>query len=666
MAFLFVAALAAGCACAKPERPDIVPTERTGAAIQRAIDAAAEAGGGRVVVSPGIWPSGSLRLRSNVELHLAKGARIVGGTTSEGYFSFPEDVCSIRPERSSRVFIYAWDEHDIAITGEGTIDGQGPKFFDHSTRQFERFWAKPPCERPRMVQLVRCRNVRLNGTTFLDSPGWTMLIRLCENVDADGIRVQANQMIINSDGIDFDSCRHVRVRNSDFVTGDDSIIMRAMREKGCADRIVCEDVLVENCRLNSACQCIRMGCPSDDTIRNVTFRDLRLAGFNGIYFNNPVGYLRSGDEGYLDVHDVLFENVTGSLEGSAIQIDVDPGIRLRGVRDITFRNVDVQSKEPLRFVGNVHTRFERVRFENVTVNGLRQDDGDVPGDFTADGPLVRRKSKSWEAQGNANDVRKAVRIRSVAHRGLPGPEAPQNSVAAFKAAYAAGAKQIETDFHWTADGRLLCVHGPKEIKSLAGVSCNIGKLTETDVAAIDIGKKAKTAHPVRMPYVEDVLAVVPKDAIAQCEIKRYGGNEYADKFDAARRAAGLSETNIIVTSFNIRWIAHFKKRYPKYKTGWLECEVSKPGFDLQKSIEKAKAAGCDIFCPGAKYASKSGFGVAEADRVRAAGLDVRLFGVNSPELLEYAARIRATAFTTDHWKKSFEWAKAVPNLVLVP
>ena len=266
--------------------------------------------------------------------------------------------------------------------------------------------------------------------------------------------------------------------------------------------------------------------------------------------------------------------------------------------------------------------------------------------------------------------RTGVRIRAVAHRGLPGPEAPQNSIAAFKAAYAAGAKQIETDFHWTADGRLLCVHGAGEIKGLAGVSCDIGKLTDADVAAIDIGKRAKTKHPVRMPYVEDVLAVVPKDAIAQCEIKRYGGDEYADRFDAARRAAGLSETNILVTSFNIQWIAQFKKRYPKYRTGWLGCEVSKPGFDLQldlqKSIEKAKAAGCDIFCPGANSALKSGFGIAEADRVRAAGLDVRLFGLNSPRHLEYAARIRATAFTTDHWKESFEWAKAVPNLVLVP
>lgn len=376
---------------------DIVVTG-DGADIQKAIDAAAAAGGGRVVVAAGEHKSGSIRLRSKVELHLEKGARIVGGTKSEDYFSFPEEICAIRPERSSRVFLYAWNEHDIAITGEGTIDGQGPTFFDHNTRQFGRFWGKPPCERPRMVQLVRCRGIRLEGTTFLDSPGWTMLIRLCEDITVKRIRVQANPMIINSDGIDFDGCRHVRVMDSDFSTGDDSLILRAMREKGSTVPVVCEDVVVENCRLQSACQCIRVGCPSDDTIRNALFRNIRIAGYNGIYFENPVHYLRADDEGYLLAHNIRFENVTGNVEGSAIQIYVDPGVKLRGIRDILFKDFKVTTANPLRFVGNVHTRFARVMFENVVVNGVRQADGEVAGDYSADGPLQRRKQTSWEAK----------------------------------------------------------------------------------------------------------------------------------------------------------------------------------------------------------------------------------------------------------------------------
>ena len=370
--------------------------EKTGVAIQRAIDeVAANATGGTVIVPEGVYPSGSLRLKSHVELRLRKGARVIGGTKSEDYFSFPDEICAVKPERSAKVFVYAWDAEDIAITGEGSIEGNGPAFFDQ-TKKWGNHWAKPACERPRMVQFVRCKGIRLDGVTFLDSPGWTMLIRFCEDIEADGIRVYADQRIINSDGIDFDGCRRVRVAHCDFRTGDDCLIARAMREKGSTDPVVCEDFVVNDCTLDSTCQAIRIGCPSDDTIRNVRFRNIRMSGWNGIYFNYPARYLSNADCGFMDVRDVVFENFTGTCTGSAIQIDVDPGIRLRAVRDITFRNFDVKSAKPLRFVGNVHTPIENVRLENVTVNGARQADGVVAADCTAAGELKRSASGSWE------------------------------------------------------------------------------------------------------------------------------------------------------------------------------------------------------------------------------------------------------------------------------
>ena len=372
----------------------------TGREIQAAIDAVAQEGGGRVVVSPGRYEVGSLRLRSGVELHLSEGALLLGSTRCEDYFSFPQEVCGVRPENSSRVLIYAWDEKDIAITGKGTVDCRGPAFFDHTKFAYggNFFWAKPKCERPRMVQFVGCRGIRLEGVTFKDSPGWTMFIRLCEDIAVEGIQVLAEQRIINSDGIDFDSCRRVRVSRSRFRTGDDCLIARAIREPGKADHAVCEDLTVVDCELDSACQCVRMGCPSDDTIRNVVFRNVKCRGCNGIYFNNPVAFLHPGDEGFMDIRNCTFENFTGEFTGSAIQIDAEAGVKLRAVRDITFRNFDVKSARPLRFVGNVHTRFENVVFDNVKVNGVRQKDGEVSGDYTEAGPL-KRTYTSWETRG---------------------------------------------------------------------------------------------------------------------------------------------------------------------------------------------------------------------------------------------------------------------------
>ena len=344
---------------------DFVVSGTETSAVQRAVDAARAAGGGRVVVPAGEWRSGSIRLYSHVELHLAEGARLVGGTSPDDYFDFPEEICSVAPEGSRKVFVYGWDAEDIAITGKGVIDGRGPEFFDRTKMvSWGNFWAKPSHPRPRMVEFVRCRKVRLEEATFKDSPGWTMLIRQCEDIAVRAIRVEADQRIINSDGIDFDSCRRVRVGDSFFRTGDDCLILRAMRATG-DEHAVCEDVVVSNCVLNSACQCVRIGCPSDDVIRKALFRDIRAGGNNGIFFDYPVRYLRPDDEGYIDVSDLVFDGWKGEFTGSAIQIVVESAVRARSIRDLAFRNFDVTSARQLRFVGNADAVLEGITLENI-------------------------------------------------------------------------------------------------------------------------------------------------------------------------------------------------------------------------------------------------------------------------------------------------------------
>ncbi len=334
-----------------------------GAALQAEIDRVAAAGGGRVVVPAGEHACASLRLASHVELHLEKGARLVGSTKSEDYFDFPLEVCGVTPEGSRKVFIYAWDAEDVAITGQGTIDGQGPAFFDQTKLQW-RFWAKPSVPRPRMVQFVRCKNVRLEGVTFLNSPGWTMLLRQCENVKVKGISVEADARMINSDGIDFDGCRGVRVSNSKFHTGDDAIILRAMRmnEK---ERIVCEDVVVANCELVSACNGVRIGCPADDTIRNAVFRDCTFGGWNGVNFEYPRRYLPKSGRGGVVVKDITFERCVGTNEFAAVQIVVEDGVRIGEVDGIVFRDCDWRGAKPWRFLGTQESPLGSILLERV-------------------------------------------------------------------------------------------------------------------------------------------------------------------------------------------------------------------------------------------------------------------------------------------------------------
>ena len=365
---------------------DFPVAEKTGRAIQSAIDAAAAAGGGRVVLGAGEYPSGTLTLRSNVELHLEKGAVVVGSTNHTDYTHVP-----VRASRLGLSLIRAWNAENISITGEGAFDMRGELYFDKNRKWLDgnsRFYHPKPI-RPKMVTLYRCKGVRFNGTSFLNAPSWTMHIKFCEDIDFRGIKVLNDLKFINADGIDFDGCRRVRLADSDFLTGDDSIIMRSILEKGSGEKAVMEDVVVENCRLESACQGVRIGCPSDDTIRNIHFRNITLKGFNGISFDYPVVYLSTSDEGYVNVHDVSFENVTGDLENLAVRICCGAGTKIRGIRDIAFRNFNVNSARPLLFHGNVYSRIERISRENFTHNGKRLPDGEFAVDCTSTNALRR-------------------------------------------------------------------------------------------------------------------------------------------------------------------------------------------------------------------------------------------------------------------------------------
>ena len=340
-------------------------------AIQAQIDAAAAKGGGRGAISSGVHHCGTLYMKSGVELHLEKGAVLMGGTKPEDYDdAIPESMVytykTATPATSTRkALVFAEDAENIAITGEGTIDMNGPAFFDHSTVLWKVFWAKPSVPRPRIAVFRRCRKIRLEGVTFKDNPTWAMWLRFCEDIEVSGVRIEAEQKMINSDGIDFDGCRRVRVRDSFFKTGDDCIVLRAIRGSADTNRpVVTEDVVVENCSLDTPCQGVRIGCPSDDTVRNVVFRNIRFKGKNAIGSEQPKHYLIEGDNGYLKTDNILFENWTVS-GGCPLELFVEDGIVLRDFGHMTLRNFTVDTDRPFMVKGNAASFVRGMRFENI-------------------------------------------------------------------------------------------------------------------------------------------------------------------------------------------------------------------------------------------------------------------------------------------------------------
>lgn len=211
----------------------------------------------------------------------------------------------------------------------------------------------------------------------------------------------------------------IRVSDSRFKTCDDCIILRAMRER--ADQhVICEDAIVSDCVLNSRCQTIRLGCPSDDVIRNALFKNIKAEGHNGIFADFPSRYLNSDDEGYMDITDIVFDNFSGTFEGSAVQIVSEPGVKIRRADGLVFRNFNVQSARTLNFIGNAGHEIGSVLLENfraevlapgepcvvkgcnglefkgVTINGTTYPDGMVKSSPGNDSGLKRGPSVSWE------------------------------------------------------------------------------------------------------------------------------------------------------------------------------------------------------------------------------------------------------------------------------
>lgn len=260
----------------------------------------------------------------------------------------------------------------------------------------------------------------------------------------------------------------------------------------------------------------------------------------------------------------------------------------------------------------------------------------------------------------------ALDMMNVAHRGL-WKEAglPQNTVEAIRAAYDAGACVVETDFTLTDSGEMICLHDIKALATMSSVVKEPKTITPADRAVINLGEKDGLPRPYRIPLLADVLAVVPRHGILQAEIKGYGA-AYAKKFDDAVKAAGLAETNVIVSSFLFDALKDFHAKYPAYKTLWLGCGISKSPVDVEQVVAKAREGGFAVVCPGCADAMKAGLTASDTARIRAAGFDFRVYGVNTPEALAYAARIGASGFTCNYHLAAYGWARKATGVRLLP
>lgn len=323
-----------------------------GPALQRAIDAAHAAGGGTVAIPAGRrMLSGSFELKARVTLHLEPGSRLLASTVQADY--------------RNAVFIEAFHAEDIAITGTGTIDGQGIQFMAEELPHIFR----PKPWRPKLIIFENCRRVKFHDLTIRDSPNWTIHLAGCDDVVVHGVTILNNLKIPNCDGIDPDHSRNVRISDCHIEAGDDCIVLKNRREYAAYGP--CENITVTNCTLVSTSAALKIGTETVDDVRNVVFS-------NCVIRNSHRGIaIVLRDEG--SIENILIQNIVIETRlfdeawwGAAEPIYVSarprtPNGKIGRIRGVRFDQIRAHSEGGVFLSGSPESPLTDIRLDRVSV-----------------------------------------------------------------------------------------------------------------------------------------------------------------------------------------------------------------------------------------------------------------------------------------------------------
>jgi polygalacturonase len=393
-------------------------------AIRRAIDACSAAGGGRVVVPEGKFLTGPIHLRSNVNLHVVHGATLAFSQDPRHYLPAVLTRFESTELMNYSPFIYALDQTNIAITGDGTLDGQaGPEHWwpwkgsaefgakpgmpnYNASRQRllamaeqgvpvgERRFGEGDYFRPNFIQPYRCKNVLIKNVTIVNSPMWEINPVLCRNITVSGVTIKSHGP--NNDGCDPDSCRDVLIDNCVFDTGDDCIAIKSGRNAdGRRINVPSENIIVRNCEMRDghggvtvgseisggcwnvfAYDC-RMDSPRLDRALRLKNNAMRGGVLHDIYMRDvKIGqvidailsidfYYEEGDKGSFTpvARDVVVDRVTSKKSTYGVYLRGFPTAPIENIRVTNCRFENVAK-------GNVVEHVRGLDLTGTTINGV--------------------------------------------------------------------------------------------------------------------------------------------------------------------------------------------------------------------------------------------------------------------------------------------------------
>ncbi|WP_282036002.1 glycoside hydrolase family 28 protein [Saccharicrinis aurantiacus] len=237
-------------------------------AVQNAINAATQNGGGKVIIPSGkIVLSGTIYMKDFVTLHIENGGTLLASPDYKDYPNNTHKNMYKNEPHMDRCFIYAEDAKSFAFEGYGIIDGNG----------YMKNFTRKKGGRPMLMRFKNCDKIHMRDITILNPAAWVSAWLYCNEIVVDGIKIRS-RVNGNGDGLDFDGCTNVRVSNSSFDTSDDSICLQAsMQDKPC------KDVVITNCIFESKWAGMRIGLLSRGdfesvTVTNCTFKNIKDSG----------------------------------------------------------------------------------------------------------------------------------------------------------------------------------------------------------------------------------------------------------------------------------------------------------------------------------------------------------------------------------------------------
>lgn len=374
-------------------------------AFAKAIAACSEAGGGRVVVPAGVYMTGAVHLKSNVNLHISENAVVKFSTDPKKYLPLVFTRWEGVECMNYSPLIYAYEQENIAITGKGVLDGQGanenwwswkgnkvdgwkegmPRQKEGRDKLFQMAENNVPPEerimgegfylRPSFVQPYKCKNILIEGVTFKNSPMWFLNPVLSNNITIRGLRIEG--LGPNNDGCNPESSKDVLIQNCYFDTGDDCIAIKSGRNNdGRRVNVPSENIIVEGCEMKEGHGGVVIGSEISGGVRNVFAQNCVMDSPN---LERALRIKTNSVRGGV-IENIYMRNVqVGQVSDAVILVDFqyeegDAGNFTPTVRNIHVKNLtSSKSKYALRMRGYERAPITGLVLENCIFENAEKD-----------------------------------------------------------------------------------------------------------------------------------------------------------------------------------------------------------------------------------------------------------------------------------------------------